>query len=263
MAWDLVGAYPTVAGCGNAARDEQAGSDELVACDPFRATSVPTRLGAVIAVGQDESGTVYVLDRDENSELRVFASSGDTLVRKEVTGSGEGPGWYVVSVSNPTFKLKVEGSGGDLRIGILHGDCQCKDFEIASADEVLETLPPEAAAAFRVQNLSNEIVGEFWLTVDDGRRLLVSRARYDWDDSVRLFLGPPEAISEHRVESFSRDWTTYITFVAGNTTEDVYIPATEMGVSWESAYVTQGATELALAPEETPPGAGNVFLCFS
>src|SRR5688572_29072331 len=94
-------------GCNEVAEEEQAGAGtlELVPCDPLVPVDVPTELGTIIAVGQDAAGTLYVVDRDPNNTntVRLFVSDGDTLVRQDVAGGGEGPGWYVITVLSPAF----------------------------------------------------------------------------------------------------------------------------------------------------------------
>jgi hypothetical protein len=251
--------------CGG--ESEKSGADtgaQRTACDPLLTVDVPTELGDVLAVGRDSEGTVYVLDRGPDEELRVFVSMGESLFRKEVVGSGEGDGWYVLSVADPDFELKVEGSGEAMQIGIIHGDCACKTFDVAAADEVLEVLPQSAANAFGVENLPGEVLVDFWAAADDGRRLLVSRSRYDSNGELRLFFGPSADIAERRVESVSRDWSTYITFDLDGSSAVAFIPGAESDPTDGLPYLSVGDVRLTLTPGEPAlPTESDRFSCFA
>src|SRR5260370_26122898 len=67
---------------------DDATASSLGPCDPL--APPPVALGAVIGVGQGPDGTLYVVDRlSPGSSGRVFVSSGNTLYRQDVEGSGQ------------------------------------------------------------------------------------------------------------------------------------------------------------------------------
>ena len=74
-------------------------------CDPLAPPS--TTLSGILGVGKDAQGTLYVADEPSGaSEPRVFVSSGNDLVRQQVTGSGQsggakGAGEYTLSFQPP------------------------------------------------------------------------------------------------------------------------------------------------------------------
>jgi hypothetical protein len=58
-------------------------------CDPL--TPVAVTLGSILGVGQDTQSTVYLADQapDGGGQDRVFVSTGETLYRKHVAGTGQ------------------------------------------------------------------------------------------------------------------------------------------------------------------------------
>lgn len=65
------------------------GSGSSGPCDPL--TPVAVTLGLILGVGQDTQSTVYLADQvpDGGGQDRVFVSTGETLYRKLVAGTGE------------------------------------------------------------------------------------------------------------------------------------------------------------------------------
>jgi hypothetical protein len=198
---------------------DQAHDGQLSACDPVAAQAVPIALGDVVAAGKDADDTLYVAARDPaSSEDRVFVSSGDTLYRKRVTGSGSG------GASDFTWSFE---DGATTRRLVAHkqGD-RVTDIALASPDqktffaqldataEILAPIDPSTLSSFKVRNLPGEITLEYVADVQDGSRIVVTRPRDDWSyDDFRVFYGRGDQLIERVVKQVGRGSFTIIEFV--------------------------------------------------
>jgi hypothetical protein len=85
-------------------------------CDPLHGHAEPLTLGAVVGVGRDAEGVLYVVDRDLSSgDLRAFESDDETLVRLDVAGSVEsnvgGVDRDLLSFDGAAYSLVIERDG--------------------------------------------------------------------------------------------------------------------------------------------------------
>lgn len=231
MAAALLGGV-MAAGCGT----PDAADSGSMPCAPLATTAAaPIALGSVLGIGQDADGTIYVLD-EASTGYRVFVSdSAGNLVRKAVTGSSSGgqgtAAWYVAIVSDPAapFMLKVDGSSGTMRIGIVRGVATTRDFTVGETGDVLTVEDAGAIAGMTALDLAGTVTVEYWAGLPDGRTLIVTRPEQDWDYSdFRLFLGTQDRMLEHPVSSVVRardGGTTTIVFTADGGRATAFFPS--------------------------------------
>jgi hypothetical protein len=177
------------------------------ACDPLAAQELPTQLKTVVAAGEADQGTLYVVDRDPSgSGERVFVSRGDTLYRKRVTGSGGNGSDLMWSFDDDgTPKRLVAHKEGDRVTDIALAPPGERTFidQLDARAETLTPVGPSSLAGFEVRNLPGEVVVEFVADAADGSRLIVTRPMDDWTyDDFRIFYGTDGHLLE-RITSFS------------------------------------------------------------
>jgi hypothetical protein len=250
-----------------------------VSCAPLATTpAAPIALGTVLGIGRDDAdGTVYVMD-EVSTGYRVFVSDGaGNLARKLITGSGSGgqgtAAWYVVTVSDPTspFMLKVDGTSGAMRIGIVHGVASERDFTVGQTGDLLTVEDAAAIAGMTALDLPGTVTLEYWATLPDGRTLVVSRPEQNWSYSdFRLFLGTPDRMLEHPVSSVVRardGGTTTIGFTVDGGAATAFFPS-PLADDATATLTLDGATlpltvvDLAVADPVTSP-ADFAYLCLS
>jgi hypothetical protein len=195
-------------------------------CDPL-AANASAKLGAILGVGKDDSGTLYVADEGDSQSLRVFVSKGKTLFRKHVLGSGErGTGDYTISFDGDSgsVALLIHQENGKATAMAL-GAADSKDF-IGDPGAITSDLTIEGTSAisgFSVHDLPGEI--EYVADVDDGSVMVVTHPADDYDEmEFRMFYGRPPVLDERHVTSVNRSGTgdTHIVFAVGNSSYDAY-----------------------------------------
>ena len=194
-------------------------SPRLAVCDPLAAHEQAIALGIVLVAGRDEAGTYFVVDRGpgERSEERVFVSSGATLQRKRVLGSGSnGMTDFTWSFEDgSTERRLVAQRHGDLTTGIALASPGARTFldDLGADAEPLTPVDSSALPAFEIRNLPGEIVLEYVAMVEDGADIVVTRPRDDWSyEDFRVFYGEAGRLIERRVTSVSRGSTTHLEF---------------------------------------------------
>jgi len=237
-------------------------------CDPLAPHEEPITLGALLAVGRQADGTLFAVEAGSPGENRVFVSKEGALVRQRVRGSGAGNDsagmWLQFSLgtaAEPWF-LRLEMDAGGTRMGVVRGPLETRTFAVGAQGEVLTVVGPEAIAGLAVRNLSGEIFVEYLGTVEDGRRLVVTRPADDWSyEDFRLFLGA-ESLVERKVSQVLRardGGTTDIHFDLDGTSAVAHFPAPSRG---GPATLTAGGRLLTIStqPAGTRP-EGVSFLC--
>lgn len=245
----------------------------MVKCDPLGAAPAPIALGEAIAIGRASDGTLYLIERpDESSEYRAFESSGSSLVRHVVAGTGEGhdadgTDHYNILVDSAAdgFTLIAEVSRDRRRMLVAPG-WLAKQLDIDAAQgEELEIVGKEALEPLTLHNLPGDVHIEYSAALPDGERLVVVRPEYDASyEQFRLFLGPRERMEEREVFAVNRSkdgGSTHIEFQLGARRADVFFPHRFDGMGGvvdEPVTLDDGGTTLELAldrPPAAPEGA--------
>ncbi len=202
-----------------------AGAASSSPCSPLDATTSSVKLDAtsILAAGRSTDDTVYVLT-ETASELRLFVTDGDGLAEQFEVGTGEASEgalttWtfdYSAADGSPV-SVEAERDDSGLRMGVLKGPKDGKAWQIGAQGETLTLVPATDAA-----KLSAISVQSFYLdyeaTRDDGNAIvIVAPAHAGSFDAFRLFWGPPSALSEEKITSFSRSLSnsTSLTFSLG------------------------------------------------
>jgi len=237
-----------------------------VSCDPFQPATKPVTLTNVIGAGQDTDGTLYVVDQPQPGGERVFATSGGTLQRQRIAGSGtegnaNGGSSYTFAISDhvPPFTIKLEtNTAGPTAMGVLQNPPpDIKTFTIGQQGDVLTLVPASQVAALAVANIPAATYIECNATVPDGRGLLVVRPLDDWTlTDFRVFFGTADRMLERPVDRVD-------IFVGGDS--GIVVDFAIDGVAAVAncaATLTIGNTAfpLTLGPTDSPP-AGESYFC--
>ncbi|HEY5285009.1 MAG TPA: hypothetical protein VIM14_19610 [Polyangia bacterium] len=236
----------------------ETGATTQPACDPFAPVPKPITLGAVLAVGQSSTGTIYAVDQVDSAQ-RVFVSDASgTLVRQGVSGSSSsnsGPTSYVFDLGDTAQPsvLQIDiAADASVRMGVVQGTLKDrKNFVIGQDGEELTVLPNSAIATMPLRNFPGDVYVEYVATLPNGEVMLVTRPLNDWTYAdFRLFLGQPAAVTERPVDSVLRytdGGTTTIRFELDGTQASAYFP-----VVWVDAGIVPGAATLTVAGVTTP-----------
>ena len=217
------------AGCGPSTNDSvvDAGSDTSESslaglCDPLATHA--TTLATILGVGKDQPGILYVADQgaypSDPSLVRVFVASGGSLVRQHVIGSGQ--------IGNTEDIETFESPDGSTPARDL-------TLMLAGATASLITLGPESSGKLATEGLDGgaatpltlvdagtvrgmpaiDLPGAVQYVADaaDGSAIVVT-APLEIDagsSEFRLFYGPPTAMIERRIVSFSQSMSGYPT----------------------------------------------------
>ncbi len=237
-------------------------TSEPRACNPLDGTTEPITLAKVIGAGRHADGTIYVLD-DGAPGYRAFVSEAGALQRKKVGGSGSGPDWTVVSMTdaNAPFSLKIESANGaPTRMGVFRGELKDKTFDIGVQGDVLELVDASAYASLELRNIPTGIYVEYDASASDGRRLVVTRPDVDWAyEDFRVFIGTRARMVERPVKNVSRGSTTHVTFDVDGVEHHATF-ASSMS-SHTTATLTANGQQEGLVVNTTDPGAGLSYFC--
>jgi len=198
------------------------GSGSSSPCDPL--TPVAVTLGSILGVGQDTQSTVYLADQapDGGGQDRVFVSTGETLYRKHVAGTGETGdppnADYTFSFQDPfadasdarALLIQVR-AGGVTAMALGPGDSR-SFYAPDAGDESLTVVDASAIAGFSLQNLPVEV--EYVADVSNGEAIVVTEPMDPWGYSgFRLFYGTPSQMIERPIVAYNRgDRDDYVSF---------------------------------------------------
>jgi hypothetical protein len=182
-------------------------------------------LGTILGVGQDAQGTIYLADEVPSTYTnRVFVSSGNTLYRKHILGSGESGG---LTDMDYTFSYEDGANSQALIIQVRGGNVTAMALGPSSSrafiggdpsQQPLTVLDPSAISGMALQDLPGVI--EYLADVADGNVIVVTRPMdaSNYAD-FRVFYGSQDGMVERHVENVSRGMSvggpTYITFDVG------------------------------------------------
>jgi hypothetical protein len=250
----------------------------LVACSSSSSTSSPsqavcnplathsTTLATVLGVGKDDAGTLYLADQGavatQASIVRVFVTTGGSLVRQNVIGSGSASDQDVETFESP------DGSSGPRDLAI----------ELAGAMATSMTLGPEGSAKSRIEGLDAGAASPLALVAStavqgmpaidlpgavnyvadgaDGHAIVITAPLENdlGSADLHLFYGTPGAMIERPIVSFQQSLSGYpaIGFTVGSQT---YV------MSIASAPPPEGGLLNAPGPVTVTPtgGAGVMF----
>jgi hypothetical protein len=180
-------------------------------CDPLAPT--PTTLGTVLGVGKDGQGTLYVGEVASTGEDRVFVSSGGTLVRKDLIGSGQSGGppnaQYTFSFRDPfadiaTARALLINTSGKATAMALGSGSNGKAFlgPATTGDEVLTVVDSSTVAGLPIKNLPH--VPMYVADASDGTSVVVTWPMDAYGtDEARLYYGTPAHMIERPITSYS------------------------------------------------------------
>src|SRR5262245_13377192 len=143
-------------------------------CEPLGAQPEPIELGEVLGVGRDDSGTLYVVDRDpnegDNTDLRAFMSVGEALARQRVLGSGSSHrddyDLYQVKVEAGGYNLVVEQANGTVRMARTQQE-RPMTFDQLDASDHLEVVDADEIDGMPLRNLPGDIRIEYLARTPD------------------------------------------------------------------------------------------------
>lgn len=202
-------------------------------CDPLAPS--PTTLGTVIGVGKDGQETLYVADTSSAGQLRVFVSSGGTLVRKDVVGSGQMGSPPMLTKYTLSYRDAFADIATARNLLINWADGQATEMALGSGNPKAflgsgtngdETLTVEAAstvAGMPIQNLPH--VPVYVADASDGTGLVVTTSMdaYGTDDA-HLYYGTAAQMIERPITAYNASLSgdTTITFGVDAATYSVH-----------------------------------------
>jgi hypothetical protein len=247
-----------------------------VPCDPIAAA--PISLGAIVGVGQEASGTLYV-----DAQNGIFVSSGGLLFRQHVTGTGQsGSDQFIFTITTrsrdggtSSVDLLVQTSG-TTAVAMALGPGGARTFLDQAGDGITPlTLAPESAvSAMPVINTPNVISDV--ADVENGDVLLITVPMDAIPNAANggrsLFYGPPDAVAQRTITSVqqTRSGNGTLTFLVGAVTYTLawgLVPGPDagpLGVSSLESLTPQGGAPLSLterSPTPTLTPAGLTVTC--
>ncbi len=252
-------------------------------CNPL--APPPTSLTNVVGAGKDATGKVYVLDEPRQGYgYRLLVTSGSSLVREHVSGSGEtgtGDGTMHDSVeftdpgadTSTTQTLFFDTTSDRVTSMALGSDDASSGQKGGVPNETLTLVDSSGVSGLTVVNLPRTV----WTLSDvsDGSVLLLTLAGDDGDDgegsaSAALFYGPPGHVQQAAIDHLSQSGTgdIYVSFTIGQEYDghiaNGVIP-TESNASYsppafDTIDVPGKGTE-TLSERKDPSLAGMSFVC--
>jgi hypothetical protein len=205
----------TNAGQGGSATTESA-------CDPL--APKPITLGAIVGVGEDSAGTLYV-----DSANGIFVSMKGDLIRQHATGTGQsGSNEFIFTFESPGVDASSErnllvDTQGSTASAMALGPANSKSF-LGQSDAgvtLLALVDSATVSGMPVVNTPNLIsyVGD----VANGDVVLATVPMNEdltsTDGGLSIFYGPPSAVAQRAITAFgeSLSGNGSVTFVVGNT----------------------------------------------
>jgi hypothetical protein len=247
------------------------------------AHELPVTLGTVLGVGKSAAGTLYLADEVASTSTdRVFVSSGGSLFRKRVIGSGSSGGGadadYTLSFEEgldaaTARALVIQRRGGKVTAMGLGPGGKAFIGMPGATDEPLTVLDVSAISSMKLRNLPGEVAVEYVADVENGSVLVVTRPMDDWTyTDFRLFYGKAGQMAERAVTQVtrSRSGSTDIQFLVDGAPFVAHF-AYEFGVSDGGAFghpgpgtLDTGAGKTLAFEQRTPTPArptGFSFVC--
>lgn len=251
---------------GSSEADGGAGASKLGPCNPFAAitTSVQLDASSVVAAGQAEDGSIYVVYDDD----RLFVGSGKKLVEQLVVGSGETSNQtdldYTDEDGTPVVVEVVRDSSG-VHMAVARGTQNGKGIDGGSGEQL---TPVEATLVAKLTaSTTHEFDFDFAAHLPDGRELVVIKPAHEVVyEKFRVFFGPAAAIAEQVVTSFgsSGSGQRYATIMIDGAAADLTYLAggpSELNPAGGPSTLTIAGTATALIEGGLP--TDSTYLCLS
>jgi hypothetical protein len=245
------------------------------ACDPL--APKPITLGAIVGVGQDAAGTLYV-----DSANGIFVSTNAALVRQHVTGTGQSGAnaftftFEAAGADASSARALLVNTQGSTATAMALGPADSKSFLGQSDAGVtsLSLVAPSLLAGLTVINTPNVI--SYIADVANGDVLLAT-VPLNADSTalaggLSIFYGPPGAVAERPVTAFgeSLSGNGSVSFLVGSATYVLQfgmIPGPDAGPFGTFALeglMTGGDADVAVtlrSPTPTALPSGLSFTC--
>jgi hypothetical protein len=191
------------------------------ACDPLAPKALA--LGAIVGVGQDANGTLYV-----DAENGIFVSDGNRLLRQHVNGTGQsGNDEFIFTFEAPgddetSARNLLVDTQGSSAIAMALGPSNSKSFLGQSSAGTTPLTIVDASAVSEMQVLDTASLISYVGDVANGDVLLatipMNRDSNSEDGGLRIFYGPPQAVAERTLTSFeeSLSGNGTLTFLVDN-----------------------------------------------
>lgn len=239
-------------------------------CNPLANTEQAISLGMVIAAGRAPDGKLYVVDRERaDGDERLFVSEADTLVRRRVLGAGStttldrSEHTWTFDDAGRTLRLFAQRSGSDVTMMAVGEDRGERFIADAGVLTQLTVLDESSVRGLPVRNLPGEVVIEYLARVEDGRLLLITRPRDDWQyEDFRLFWGREPELAEWEVQRVTRardGGTTHIEFTVDGKQYTALFPS-RLSNPASTPTLRAGDQLWRMALEETVPSLSFVCL---
>jgi hypothetical protein len=203
-------------------------------CDPL--APLPTKLGVLLGVGQDSSGTLYVADTAPDGQNRVFVSDGNTLYRQHVLGTGQS------GTTQYSFTFESADSDGsdarDLLLNATGGQATAmalappvgKLFLTPGAPGMTSLTLVDAGAVdgMNVVNLPGTVA--YFGDVSNGNVIILTVAMDAYSSAdYRLYYGPSNDVVEYAITTFGQALSGYpqVTFAVGSSVYTMQILSTQ------------------------------------
>lgn len=263
------------------------GPSEPTECDPLDQPAAELRIQPPVAVGEDDSGALYVLDR-VGTESRIFTSvDGNTLKRLNGVPSSADYlrdfTYYSFWTLEPPLQGIVKVPGEQRQPGhILPNETTFVLFrppnqiegELADAVEHGEALRMKsecAVASLRVENLQNRPLLEYSASDDEGNVIVVATPNdFQFDDYFYVFYGPPDAVRQRQPKYFARKkdggTTTVGFFLNASESAEVLFPVGCDGALSEpcaGVLTLPDGRQIGVSPwsEDVKSLEGKTFIC--
>lgn len=247
------------------------------ACNPLAPS--PIALGALIGVGQDAAGTLYV-----DAANGIFVSSGETLVRQHVLGSGQsGANQFVFTfvsagdsaASARDLLVQTDGAGA---VSMALGPEGSGKTQSDAGVTALSLVAPSTIAGMPVvdtprviQYVGNVANGDVLVATLPLNQPAQSLDGGVADGDLAIFYGPPPAVAQRPIAAFQQSLSGNgsVTFLVGGTPTVLsfgYVPAPDAGPSGTFALTSltpQGSAPIGITLESPAPAALPSDLTFT
>jgi hypothetical protein len=178
-----------------------------VPCDPLAAK--PISLGAIVGVGQDAAGTLYV-----DAANGIFVSQSGQLIRQRLTGTGQsGSDQFLFSIEPPTadagalaVNLLVQ-TDGTTAVAMALGPAGSKAF-LGQTDMATSLSLVAASTVSGMPIVNTPDVISYVADVENGDVLMVTVPMNEDPAAANggqsVFYGPPGQVAERTIVSFQQ-----------------------------------------------------------
>jgi hypothetical protein len=238
------------------------------ACDPFAPDQQVLELAEVFAAGEDQAGTIYVIDDDGFLGGRVFMGDEGTLVRHYASGPSGGGGIEVYRVDHdPPLDLQLDTTGPETILRLFVSPTSQEQAFDTEGGEVLSPIASDDLAEMTFLGYPDGLHVEYATELDDGRYFTVLKPReIESDDDYRAFFGPLDQMAEVDIVYFLRlkdGGTTTIDLEIDGQAATAHIPVVWVGQDTElgPSTFTIGDEVHSLGILAKEPLVGAVYHC--